>query len=187
MIDGTEPFCELFLTDVLVPKENILGEINRGWEVARFQLQVERKTVATTKSGHGEVPGPALHELAKEQIGVDVEGRLVDTDLRGRIAQQMMDERAFELTHQRASQKATASILKNAGSQVRQARAELTLEVLGHQGLGWSGEAFSEEDIAINRAFLFGKSASIAAGSFEIQYNIIAKNILGLPDAVAKS
>lgn len=194
LIDGTEPFCELFLTDVLVPKENILGKLNGGWEVAKFQLQVERKIVSTTKRGHGELPGPALHELAKQRVGVDGEGRLADSDLRSRIAQQMVDERAFQLTTRRTGEPglspqirgAVASILKNAGSDVRQKRAELALEVLGQQGLGWSGDAFSEEEIATFRAFLFGKSGSIAAGSFEIQYNIIAKRVLGLPDPAKK-
>lgn len=186
LIDGTEPFCELFLTDVLVPKENILGEINGGWEVARYQLQVERRFVASS-ARHGTVPGPALHELAKERIGVDGDGRLADGDLRARIAEQMMYERARELTHRRAGGKATASILKNVGSVARQLRAELTVEVLGQQGLGWSGDNFSDNELAITRTFLFGKSNSIAAGTYEVQNNIIARRTLGLPDANSRS
>ena len=65
---------------------------------------------------------------------------------------------------------------------MRQERAELTVEVLGHQGLGWSGEAFSEDEIAATRAWLRGKSGTIAGGSYEIQNNIISKRILGLPE-----
>lgn len=196
LIDGSERFCELFLTDVLVPKENILGKLNGGWEIARFQLQVERRYVAMSKSGHyGEVPGPPLEALAKQHIGTDDAGRLADPDLRARIARYLMSAEALRLTYRRTSEPgqsaatraAVASILKNASAEVRQARAELSLEVLGYQGLGWSGEAFLPDELATARAFLSGKAMSIAAGSFEVQYNIIAKRVLGLPDTVWKS
>ncbi|GGF82565.1 acyl-CoA dehydrogenase family protein [Alteromonas lipolytica] len=187
LIDGSSPFCELFLTDVLVPKENILGEVNKGWEVAKFQLQVERTTVATSKKGHGSIPGPGIKDLACEHVGTDDAGRLVDADLRSRIASHLVKEKAFNLTFKRAAAgPAVASVLKNAGSDIRQTRAELSIEVLGHQGLGWSGDAFTEDELAINKSFLFGKSASIAAGSFEIQYNILSKRILGLPEMKSK-
>lgn len=186
LIDGTSPFCESFLTDVLVPKENILGELNQGWDVARFQLQVERKYVATSKS-HGMIPGPSLDQLAVNHIGVDDNGRLLDSDLRSRLAHHLIREQAFNLTFQRARGPAVASILKNAGSSVRQTRAELAVEILGQQGLGWAGEAFTADQLETTKAFLFGKSASIAAGSFEVNYNILAKRILGLPDIHTKA
>ncbi len=102
-----------------------------------------------------------------------------------------MEARAFTLTGQRAAAEnrsnrgpsAVSSILKNVGSKVRQDRAELSVEVLGHQGVGWSGEDFTGDELATTRAWLRGKSGTIAGGSYEIQNNIIAKRILGLPDA----
>ena len=63
-----------------------------------------------------------------------------------------------------------------------QTRAELTLEVMGARGLGWEGEAFTPDEKEAVRAWLFGKAISIYGGSAEIQNNIIAKRILGLPD-----
>ena len=82
---------------------------------------------------------------------------------------------------------AVASILKNAGSTVKQVRAELALEIMGQQAMGWSGDAFSEDDLGVARAFLSGKAMSIAAGSYEVQNNIISKRVLGLPDTVYKA
>lgn len=195
LIDGTSPFCETFLTDVKVPKSNILGEVNGGWEVARYQLQVERKFVAMSKGSHGDLPGPGLRELALEYVGVDENGKLIDGDLRSRIAAALMEEQAFKLTYRRTAEPgispqvrgAVASILKNAGSTVKQVRAELALEIMGQQAMGWSGEAFSEDELGVARAFLSGKAMSIAAGSYEVQNNIISKRVLGLPDTVYKA
>jgi alkylation response protein AidB-like acyl-CoA dehydrogenase len=65
---------------------------------------------------------------------------------------------------------------------VAQTRAELTLEIMGVQGLGWEGEAFEADEIEAVRSWLFGKAMSIYGGSAEIQNNIISKRILGLPD-----
>ena len=75
-----------------------------------------------------------------------------------------------------------ASVLKNSATNVSQTRAELTLEIMGGQGLGWEGEAFEKEEIEAVRGWLSGKAMSIYGGSSEIQNNIISKRILGLPD-----
>jgi len=69
---------------------------------------------------------------------------------------------------------------------VSQTRAELTLEIMGHQGLGWSGDDFTVEEIETVRSWLGGKAMSIYGGSSEIQNNIISKNILGLPETTQK-
>ena len=76
----------------------------------------------------------------------------------------------------------TASVLKNSATAIAQTRAELTLEIMGHQGLGWEGEAFTPEEVETVRGWLSGKAMSIYGGSFEIQNNIISKRILGLPE-----
>jgi alkylation response protein AidB-like acyl-CoA dehydrogenase len=102
----------------------------------------------------------------------------------------MMDQRAFMLTVFRAqaeakgnaSPSATTSIMKNAGSRIGQERAELLVEVMGHQGLGWEGEGFTRDELDIVRGWLGGKATTIYGGSQEIQNNIIAKRILGLLD-----
>lgn len=75
-----------------------------------------------------------------------------------------------------------ASVLKNSATVVSQGRAELTLEIMGHQGLGWTGGDFTQEEIESVRGWLSGKAMSIYGGSVEIQNNIISKRILNLPD-----
>ncbi len=77
---------------------------------------------------------------------------------------------------------AATSIMKNAGTKVMQDRAEMTLEIMGHQGLGWEGDAFSADELSAVRGWLGGKAVTIYGGSYEIQNNIISKRILGLPD-----
>jgi alkylation response protein AidB-like acyl-CoA dehydrogenase len=195
LINGTTPFCETFFTDVAVAKENVVGPLNGGWTIAKRLLQHERQGISGANTGGGTPPpgtlsGPPLTELATTYIGVGDDGRLADGDLRTRLTRHLMEERAFQLTGQRAAAEtrsnqgpsAVSSVLKNVGSQVRQERAELAVEILGGQGLGWSGEAFSPDELAATRVWLRGKSGTIAGGSQEIQNNIISKRILGLPE-----
>jgi alkylation response protein AidB-like acyl-CoA dehydrogenase len=81
---------------------------------------------------------------------------------------------------------AAASILKTSATRVAQGRSELLLELMGSSGLGWEGDPFSEEEIATVREWLSGKAISIYGGSYEVQNNIISKNILGLPETTQK-
>jgi alkylation response protein AidB-like acyl-CoA dehydrogenase len=69
---------------------------------------------------------------------------------------------------------------------VSQERAELALEAMGNQGVGWEGDSFTDDEIEHVRGWLSGKAISIYGGSYEIQNNIIAKNILGLPETTQK-
>jgi alkylation response protein AidB-like acyl-CoA dehydrogenase len=199
LINGTTPFCETFFTDVKVPKENLVGPLNGGWTIAKRLLQHERQGISgagqlTPGAQAGSVPGPGLATLAKTYVGVDADGRLADADLRSRITAHLMEERAFQLTGQRAVHEsrsnqgpsAVSSILKNVGSKVRQEKAELSVEVLGCQGLGWEGAGFRPDELSVTRAWLRGKSGTIAGGSYEIQNNIISKRILGLPETTQK-
>jgi alkylation response protein AidB-like acyl-CoA dehydrogenase len=199
LINDTTPFCETFFTDVKVPKENLMGPLNGGWTIGKRLLQHERQGISgagqlTPGAQAGSVPGGPINEVARRYVGLDETGRLADSDLRSRITNHLMEERAFQLTGRRAMEEnrsnsgpsAASSILKNVGSKVRQEKAELTVEVLGHQGLGWGGEAFEKDEVAVTRAWLRGKSGTIAGGSYEIQNNIISKRILGLPETTQK-
>jgi alkylation response protein AidB-like acyl-CoA dehydrogenase len=85
-----------------------------------------------------------------------------------------------------AGPSAASSILKNVASKVRQDEAELAVEILGYQGLGWRSDDFTAEESEATRAWLRGKAGTIAGGSFEVQNNIVAKRILGLPDPIAR-
>jgi alkylation response protein AidB-like acyl-CoA dehydrogenase len=127
-------------------------------------------------------------------VGVDGTGRLADPDLRRRLTDHLMEERAFQLTGRRAAAEArgnagpsaASSVLKNVGSNVRTEKAELAVEILGHQGLGWGGDAFSNAEVAAIKTMLRSKAGKIAGGSWEVQLNIISKRILGLPETTQR-
>ena len=188
MISGMSPFCETFFTNVEVPKANLVGEEGQGWTIGKRLLQHER----TNLSGGGALAAlnaNSLSALAKKYRGTDAEGRLDDADVRARIAKWEIDWAAFLLTARRAATEGKgggvstiSSILKKAGTKLGQERAELSIEIMGRQGLGWEGEGFSETELAGVRAWLFGKATTIYGGSTEIQNNIVAKNILGMFD-----
>jgi alkylation response protein AidB-like acyl-CoA dehydrogenase len=190
LIGGASPFCETFFNDARAEKNEMLGELNAGWTVGKRLLQHERQSQTGAISGLGGGPRTSLRDVAKKYVGVDGDGRLADADLRVRLAEHMMSAKAHALTIARvtaeargnAKVSAAASILKNAASRIAQERAELTIELMGHQGLGWEGEGYTAEELAAVRIWLSGKAMSIYGGSFEIQNNIIAKNILGLPE-----
>ncbi len=192
LINGTRPFCETFFTDVKVPKENLVGPLNGGWTIAKRLLQHERQGIsgANAQGAPGVIPGGDIRDIARTYLGLDETGRLTDADIRSRVVLHEMEAQAFALTGRRAALEArgnrgpsaVSSILKNVGSKVRQERAELAVEIMGSRGLGWDGEPFTADELATTRAWLRGKSGTIAGGSYEVQNNIIAKRILGLPD-----
>jgi alkylation response protein AidB-like acyl-CoA dehydrogenase len=187
LIAGSSPFCETFFTDARVEKDDMLGPLNGGWAIAKRLLQFER---AGQGGGRAREAGRSIADLARTYVGLGEDGRLADRDLRRRVTEYTMNARAHGLTARRAAAEAkgnvnpgaTTSIMKNSATRLSQERAELALEIMGHQGLGWSGEAFAAEEISAVREWLFGKAGTIAGGSFEVQNNIIAKRILGLPE-----
>jgi alkylation response protein AidB-like acyl-CoA dehydrogenase len=195
LIGGASPFSETFFDDAVTGKDEMLGELNAGWTVGKRLLQHERQSQTGAASGlGGGGPRKGLKDIAKEYVGEDEHGRLADSDLRTRLAEHMMSKKAHSLTIERitaeargnAKVSAAASILKNSSAAVTQERAELIVELMGHQGLGWEGEGFTTDELEAVRSWLTGKAVSIYGGSFEIQNNIIAKNILGLPETTQR-
>lgn len=190
MISGASPFCETFFTDVKVPKENLVGREGEGWTIGKRLLQHERQNL----SGGGALSrlfgGTSMGALAKQYRGEDEQGRVDDADLRMRIVRHEMDSRAFALTLRRAALEAKSnqgpsaatSIMKNVGARITQDRAELSIEIMGMNGVGWEGEGFTEAELTQTRTWLWGKAVSIYGGSSEIQNNVIAKRILGMLD-----
>jgi len=184
LISGTRHFCEVFFTDVRVPKENMIGPPGGGWAIAKRLLQYERDSLAGNRT---ELPG--LAEIAKRYLGVDADGRIAEPCLRQRLIGNAMRAEAYAQTFRRVAEEArnggvstAASVLKNLSTQVSQERAELLADILGTHGLGWSGEGFSGEELEATREWLHSRAYSIYGGSQEIQNNIVAKRVLGLPD-----
>lgn len=194
LISGASPFCETFFDDARAEKVDLLGELNDGWNVIKRLLQHERASQTSASGPGGRSKPEALFDIAKRYVGVDAEGRLDDPDLRGRLTRHLMDAAAHKLTAERIAAEArgnpqvsaAASIMKNSATGITQARSELMLEIMGQQGLGWEGEAFEGDELAVVREWLWGKAISIYGGSAEVQKNIISKNILGLPETTQK-
>src|ERR1700727_798870 len=107
--------------------------------------------------------------MAKSYIGTDEKGRIADSDLRSRVVNHEMDAKAFQLTAFRMMAEAKSnqgpsaatSILKNAGTKVGSDRAELIIEVMGTQGLGWEGHDFKPDELSAVRGWLGGKATTI--------------------------
>ena len=189
LISGASPFCETFFTNVKVPKENLVYELNKGWTVAKRLLQFERNSISNFGGGNGG-SGFGLDYLAKKYIGEE-KGRIADQSLRHAIADFNMDSMAFALTLRRVQEEAkqgptpTTSILKYCGAEHNKRRYEMMLDILGIKGLGWQAEQggdFSEDELDITRQWLRSKGNSIEGGTSEVQLNIIAKRVLELPD-----
>jgi alkylation response protein AidB-like acyl-CoA dehydrogenase len=193
LISGESPFCETFFTDVKIPKGNLVGKVNGGWEIAKRLLQYERQNIS---AGFGEGGGTAgstagdLGEMAKHYVGVEASGRLADLDLRQRITRNKMDFQALRLTIGRTAAEARAangpsaatSIIKYAAAEFAKERGELMVEAMGAQGLGWAGEGFSPAELTALHGWLRTKANSIEGGTSEVNLNVVAKRVLGLPD-----
>ncbi|MDB5451202.1 MAG: acyl-CoA dehydrogenase, partial [Phenylobacterium sp.] len=97
LISGESPFCETFFTDVKIPKENLVGKVNGGWEIAKRLLQYERQNISGGFGGGGGAGGSAgdLGQIAKQYVGLDAEGRVADGGLRDRITKNKMDFQAL--------------------------------------------------------------------------------------------
>lgn len=185
MLSGKSHFCETFFDNVKVPKENLLGEINQGWEVSKLLLTHERSSIAAKSSLAAE---RSLGLRAADFLGLE-DGRLADAALREEIARYEVDIWAFAAAAERAGDLAAAgeplpgspSILKLHFAELNQRRYELLMSAAGSDFLEWEGERTANgED---TRAWLRAKANSIEGGSSEIQLNIIAKRVLGLPGA----
>lgn len=184
LISGYSPFCETFFDDVKVPKSNVVGEINKGWDVAKYLLGHEREMISGMGSRGG---GSSVPDTALRHLGRDEDGRLDDPVLRARIALFEVRSRAFAAMAERfidtlkagKAHPAQPSMMKYFGTELNKQRHELLMAAGGHDALEWDSE--SSNGGAAPRAWLRTKANSIEGGTSEIQLNIIAKRILDLP------
>jgi len=187
LISGASPFCEVFFENVRGEARNLIGRENGGWTIAKRLLQHERTMIASNAGIRA--TGPSLAALARSYLG-EVEGRIADPLLRDRVAQLEMDRLCFDAMRRRSAEEArgsqgpghAASVLKLYGSEMSKRSNELVISILGAQGLGWEGDAFSSFERAATRDWLRSKSATLVGGTSEIQMNVVAKRVLALPD-----
>jgi len=187
LISGYSPFCETFLDNVRVPRSQVLGKVNGGWAMAKALLGHERTMIADLFKDRA--PGNPLLELTRRYIPGS-ETRVADAILRDRIAQVEMDQACLDFTLKRSQDGMKAghkpgpetSIFKYYGTELNMRRRELLVSIAGPQALGWEEPGFDEGELTLTRDWLRSRGNSIEGGTSEIQLNIIAKRVLGLPD-----
>ena len=187
LISGYSPFCETFLSDVRVPVKNVVGKVNAGWTMAKALLGHERTMIADAFKERDDAR--KLIDLAKRHTGEE-DGKIADPSIRDRVTQVEMDQACLDLTLARSRDGMKAghkpgpetSIFKYYGTELNMRRRELMVGICGPQGLGWDGPGFDEDELKMTRDWLRSRGNSIEGGTSEVQLNIIAKRVLGLPD-----
>ena len=190
LISGSSPFCETYFENVKAFKKNIIFKEHAGWTVAKALLGHERTMVAEAFGGGGGSRRTLADRARRYLPGAEKGQPLPDANLRDEIAQIEMTTRAFTLTMQRSKDAAKAghqpgpesSIFKVVGTELNQDRHELMLRIAGPQSLGWEGEGFEPDELSLTREWLRSRGNTIEGGTSEIQRNVIAKRVLGLPD-----
>ena len=185
LISGASAFCETFFDNVKVPKSQRIGELNGGWAIAKQLLGHERSMISQL-GARGGSRLPSLEDMARNYAG-DTNGRINDPMLRDLVSRQLMNDRAFELTSKRAmsggdAAAGIASMLKYYGTEQNKRKLEILMKCAGSAGLGWEGDEFDDLDLSLCRSWLRSKGNSIEGGTSEVQLNVIAKRVLGLPD-----
>lgn len=192
LISGSSPFCETFLDDAIAERRDLVGNLNEGWTVGKRLLQHER-------SGQG---GLGTGAQRSRPVGVTIDLDVPDVlndyvrdpniapELRDKAIRWKMRSAAFRLTQKRAGEEArdgktpgeATSVFKLYGSTLAQDRQDLIVDLMGSQGVGWEGSTFTSDEIGATRSWLASRAVTIYGGTNEVQANIIAKRVLGLPD-----
>jgi alkylation response protein AidB-like acyl-CoA dehydrogenase len=186
LISGYSPFCETFFDNVKVPKENLVHEVNKGWDVAKYLLGHEREMISGM--GLGSSGGNPLVDGAKRTVGLTDDGTLADPILRAQMALFEVRAKAFTAMSEKfidelkagKAHPAQPSMMKYYGTELNKSRHELMMAAGGSDALEW--ESQESNTGAAPRAWLRTKANSIEGGTSEVQLNIIAKRILELPD-----
>ncbi len=177
LISGNSPFCETFFDEVRVPKDQLVGTENKGWDVAKYLLGHEREMISGMGLG-GE----------KRALGASV-GGVDDPLLRAEIAEFDVDSLAFSAMSEKfidqlkagEAHPAMPSMMKYAGTELNKRRHELAMAAGGSDALEW--ESDRSRGGKLPRDWLRTKANSIEGGTSEVQLGIVAKHILRLPGA----
>jgi alkylation response protein AidB-like acyl-CoA dehydrogenase len=188
LISGDARFNETFFDAAIASKEDLVGVLNEGWSVGKRLLQHERSGMESLVSGSARGGESELVAEAKRCLG-ETQGRVADPDWRDRILSYEMNNRVFRLAQRRAVEESeggtpgpVTSIFKVYGSELQQDYYDILTRIRGHRGFGSDADRFNAAELETTRQWLYFRAGSIYSGSNEIQRNIIAKRVLGLPD-----
>ncbi len=180
-IDGGLHFNEVFFTDASIPVENLLGDLNNGWNMATAMLMYERVAIGSGSAGG------IQHERSDQLI--------VEATRRGSIARPVIRQKLMRLYAMETVQSLVAmrtraelqagktpgpggSISKLAGAGITSYARDVSMEIVGASGVAWEADSSGG---GWARAALTGLMSGIAGGTNEIQKNIIGDRVLGLP------
>jgi len=194
-VDGMHVVNQIFLEDVKVPVENLVGIEGDGWTIAKYLLQHERTYIAQVPRSKKQID--RLKTLAKKEM-YNGKPLIEDSQFSAKIAQVEVELMALEMTNLRVLSKLSAgdspgvesSLLKIKGTEVQQSITALLMEAVGYFGFpyiketmleGWQDEPIGPEEASVLAPHYFDwRKSSIYGGSNEIQKNIMAKAVLGL-------
>ena len=189
LISGVSTFNDTFFDNAVADRNDLVGELNRGWTVGKRLLQHERSGMESLLAGSTSKKDESLLGIAKEYLGV-TNGKLAEPLTRDEIVTYQMNSESLQLTRKRVVEETQSgatpgpatSIFKVISSELEQKNYDLITKVRGSRGFGVDELEFSEQERTIVKQFFFTRAASIYSGSNEVQRNIIAKRVLGLPD-----
>ena len=178
-------FNEVFFDNVRVPKENLLGEENRGWYVGTTTLDFERSGIATSVS-HGLMVSDlaawvrehrdAPYVNRSEQLRYEVADRAIESEV-----EQMLSYQVISMQNRGLVPNKESSIAKLYSSELDIRIAGTALEALGLYGQLKRGSAHAQFNGRAESAYLYATTSTVGGGTSEIQRNIIASRGLGLP------
>ena len=180
-IAGHEEFCQVFFDNVRTPKENLVGELHKGWTIAKGLLGFERLNIGS--------PRRPLQALEKLEMLAQARGLLTDPAFAERFTQLKLDLADLGSLYGRYVDKARrgeamgpdVSILKVWSMDTYQRLSELLMDAAGEYGAVEGEVAFGETAIDVLSPFYNSRPGTIYGGSNEIQRNILAKYVLNLP------
>jgi alkylation response protein AidB-like acyl-CoA dehydrogenase len=188
----TTAFCDTYFDNVVVPKENVVGPVDGGWSMAKALLGHERTMIGAVGASTR-----ALHRVKRIAKSTMVDGKpaLEHPGFRSKIVRLEMRLESLRIQNYRALAGAQlghapgpeSSILKIRGSEILQQCFELAMEIMGPSSVSWFNERGVVSDLEqwVGSAFNYLRATTIYGGSNEIQRNVIAKWILGLPSTTA--
>jgi len=187
-ISGDEDFNEVFFEDVRVPRANVIGSINGGWEIAITTLMHERATLTFSRQLQSRM---ALNDMIAFTRTWHHNGHpaVADPLIRQQLAQAIIESGAIKYTAYRSLTKSLrggapgpeGSMEKLFWSEMYQHQLETALAIEGPYGQLVEDSPHVPDDGQWPHLFLYSRGRTIAAGSSEIQRNIIAERVLGLP------
>jgi alkylation response protein AidB-like acyl-CoA dehydrogenase len=184
---GTHEFNQVFFEDVRIPKENLVGEENRGWYVGVTTLDFERSSIGSSIGARQNVEG--LVQFAKENAGSPItllnRSPLVRMELADRLVEtevgQMLSYRVISMQNRGMVPNHEASLLKLYTTEMNQRIARTGMKLIGLYGTLGRGEAKAPRQGGFAGTFIRSIANTIEGGTSEVQRNVVAQRGLGLP------